>query len=362
MAGLRLKITLLVMGAIVAMSLIGIAASVSVLMIESNGERIVFRYAKTPHAYDALPNTGGILTNPEILPSYIVAIIFAIFIVAGSAAVSIIVANMVVRPLFILKNAVDSVNPHDFIPPINEAKPQSDLGATKLLNTLSNKLRATMETRMRLVAAAGHDLRTPITRMRLRAEFIEDSDERVQWEKDINEMSYIAESAINLVKEEIGPDGQESIDIEMMLHDLSSELAELHHGIKLTISSPAMVKGGFNSLKRALSNLIINAVVHGGSARVSLTTEADIAIIRIADNGPGIPDDAIHLAFEPFFRANSGREKKTNGAGLGLSIAKELINRHGGQITLVNKPSGGLLQTITLPLDSSNTSAILSLS
>ncbi|WP_315920919.1 ATP-binding protein [Mesorhizobium sp. SP-1A] len=361
MIGLRLKITLLVMGAIIAMSLIGIAASFSVLMIESNGERIVFRYQNAPTTYEALPHPGGILANPDIMPSYAVAIMFALFIVVGASVVSVIVANMVVRPLLILQNAVDSVNPHDFIPPINEAKPQSDLGATKLLNTLSNKLRSTLENRMRLVAAAGHDLRTPITRMRLRAEFIEDAEERAQWEKDIDEMTHIAESTINLVKEEIGPDSQESVDIEMMLYDLTSELSELDHDIKLTTSSPAMVKGGFHSLKRALSNLIINAAIHGGSAKVSLATEGDFAIIRISDNGPGIPDVALHMAFEPFFRANSGREKKADGAGLGLSIAKELIDRHGGQITLFNKPSGGLLQTVKLPLDL-NSSAPLSLS
>jgi signal transduction histidine kinase len=362
MVALRLKITLLVMGAIIAMSLIGIAAAISVLMIESNGEQIVFRYVKTPHTLNALQHNGGILTNPDILPSYAVAVMFAVFIAAGSFAVSLIVANMVVRPLLILKNAVDSVNPHDLIPPINEMKALSDLGATKLLNTLSNKLRATMENRMRLVAAAGHDLRTPITRMRLRAEFIEDHEERSQWEKDINEMAYIAESAIHLVKEEIEPDGHEIVDIEMMLYDLCSELTELNHDVNLIISSPAMVKGGFNSLKRALSNLIINAAVHGGSACVSLTVEDDHTVISISDNGPGIPDDALHLAFEPFFWATTGRENTTHGAGLGLSIAKELINRHGGKITLVNKPSGGLLQTITLPLDLSAHQAALSLS
>src|SRR5690606_9253291 len=142
-----------------------------------------------------------------------------LLIVSCAISVGIIVANMVARPLMILKNAVESVNPRDFIPPIEEAKLQSDLGATKLLNTLSGKLRTTMETRMRLVAAAGHDLRTPITRMRLRAEFIEDAEERAQWEKDINEMAHIAESAMALVSEEIGPGSNEPIDIEMMLHD-----------------------------------------------------------------------------------------------------------------------------------------------
>ena len=358
MIGLRLKITLLVMGAIIAMSVTGISAAFSVLMIEANGEKIVFRYQKAQPHIEAIPHTGGLLTNPDVLPSYAVAILFALFIVIGASAVSVIVANMVVRPLMILRDAVDSVNPHDFIPPIDEVKTQSDLGATKLLNTLSHKLRSTLENRMRLVASAGHDLRTPITRMRLRAEFIDDPETRAMWEKDIDEMSHIAESTISLVKEEIGPGSQESIDIEMMLHDLCSELSELDHDIMMTTLTPAMVKGGFHSLKRVFSNLILNASIHGGSARVSLDVEDEFAIIRIADKGPGIPNDEIHMAFEPFFRANAGKGKKADGAGLGLSIAKELIDRHGGQITLANLPSGGLLQTVKLPLDLGNTETL----
>lgn len=358
MNSLRLKITLLVMGAIIAMSIIGIAASfsVNVTSMGANSSRVVFRYnAPAPEPATAaqdVPDTFLGMRNIDLhgLPPRVVIIGYALLIVAGSAAVGLIVANMVVRPLQMLEDAVNSVNPEGFIPRLDEKGLGEDLEVSKLINKLSDSLKSAMETRMRLVAAAGHDLRTPMTRMRLRAEFMDDEEEREKWIRDIDEMLHIADSAIRLVREESGLQSTEMIDLDVLLHDLCLELSEIGHPVVEGVLVPLRVRGGLLSLKRAASNLIVNAATHGGSATVSLRKEGDVALLEIFDDGPGIPEEMIGRAFEPFFSTAPARHKSMPGAGLGLAIAKEIVTRHGGCITLANRPEGGLLQTIALPL------------
>lgn len=355
MNALRAKITLLVMGAIIAMSVIGVAAAFSVfVLLEPAGTKIVFRYS--PEAGQAgsaatYPSSGlpEAIAGIGILPVDWVVLAYAVLIVSGSAAVGVIVANMILRPLAILEEAVESVGPEGFIPRLPEKGLGEDLEAAKLINRLSERLKAAMESRMRLVAAAGHDLRTPMTRMRLRTEFIEDDEERAKWTRDIDEMAHIADSAIRLVREEAGSLSSETVDLDLLLRDLCGELREIGHDIREGDIEELQVRGGMLSLKRAFSNLAVNAATHGGKAEISLARDGANAVVRIADSGPGIPEDMIPQAFEPFFRASPARQKDTPGAGLGLSIAKEIVTRQGGTVKLANRPGGGLLQTVTLP-------------
>lgn len=354
MNALRLKITLLVMGAIVAMSVIGIAAAFSVSsMTGTSGGRIAFRYspdgsAAPPLVLPPVPEAPSSLLFA--LPVEAVMIGYAALIVAGSAMVGLVVANMVVRPLAVLEEAVNSVDPEGFIPHLDETGLGEDLAAAKLINRLSERLKTAMESRMRLVAAAGHDLRTPLTRMRLRVEFMEDPEEREKWNRDIDEMMHIADSAIRLVKEEAGTQSYERIDLDTLVCELCEELREIGHDITVDRIEPVRVRGGFHSLKRAVSNLLVNACTHGGSATIRLLDDDGQAVIEIEDEGPGIPEDMLSRAFEPFFRANPARTRSAPGAGLGLAISKEILTRHGGSVTLANRPEGGLQQTVTLPV------------
>jgi signal transduction histidine kinase len=202
-----------------------------------------------------------------------------------------------------------------------------------------------MESRMRLVAAAGHDLRTPMTRMRLRAEFLDEED-RVEWLNDLNELDRIADSAIRLVREEAGVEDTEPVALDRLLRDLATELKQVGHPVTTGALSPALVKAGPLALKRALQNLIINAATHGGGARLALSVEGHRAIVRIEDDGPGIPPDLLSRVFEPFFRVDPARRQSVPGAGLGLAIAREIVERNGGTITIENKAPRGLRQTV----------------
>lgn len=364
MSTLRLKIALLVMGAIVAMSVIGIAAafSVAVLVEGDAGGRVMFRYSQEagPQASPGVVATPQapsrslkVVPNPFGVPVEIVVVGYALLIVAGSATVGLIVADMVARPLDVLEGAVESVDPDGFIPRLDEKGLGESLEVAKLINRLSERLKTALESRMRLVAAAGHDLRTPLTRMRLRAEFMADDEEREKFIRDIDELMHIADSAIRLVREEAGAQSSETIDLQSLLRETGAELSEIGHRVQTAETARLFVRGGHHSLKRAVSNLLVNAATHGSRAIATLRGEDGQAVIEIDDEGPGIPENVIQHAFEPFFRATPARHKATPGAGLGLAIAKEIVSRHGGTIALANRAEGGLRQTMRLPLAAS---------
>lgn len=293
-----------------------------------------------------------ILQIPDLSPPpgrWKVLSLWLALIVAGSAAISIHAARRLTRPLQLLEEAVDRVGPDGTLEPIPETGSAEVQAAAKALNRLSRQLRGAMESRMRLVAAAGHDLRTPMTRMRLRAEFIEDDAERGKWLADLEELDSIADSAIRLVREELGPDGAQPLRLDRLLQDIAAELRAQGHAVD-TAALPALeITAGPIAMKRALRNLIVNAATHGGGARVALLREGAQAVIRIEDDGPGVPPELIARIFEPFFRVDQARRKAFPGAGLGMAIAREIIERHQGSITIRNRQPRGLEQICTLP-------------
>lgn len=256
-----------------------------------------------------------------------------------------------IKPLVLLERAIESVGPDALLPELAITGPLEVRVAAKALNSLSSRLKAAMESRMRLVAAAGHDLRTPITRMRLRAEFVENDEDRTMWLKDIDELARIADSAILLVREESGKSVSEPLRLDMLISEIAGELRTLSYDVTLTRSAAAIVRANRTSLNRAFRNLIINAATHGKRARVAVESTPSEALVVIDDDGPGIPPDMIGHVFEPFFRAHPARTKEIDGTGLGLTIAYEIVQRAGGSITIENGPRHGLLQTVKLPVD-----------
>jgi signal transduction histidine kinase len=268
----------------------------------------------------------------------------------GATAVAVFAANRMVRPLVVLENAVASVGPDAILPELPERGPAEVRATAKALNSLSSRLKAAIESRMRLVAAAGHDLRTPMTRMRLRAEFVEDEEERALWLRDLDELERIADSAILLVREEWGKASPELIQLDELVGSIGAELRDQNLDVTNIRAEPVIVRASRLKLNRALRNLMINAATHGVRARVEVGDGDDaMARITIEDDGPGIPLDLIGQVFEPFFRADPARRQDIPGAGLGLTIAREIIQRAGGTISIANRPKGGLRQVVELP-------------
>lgn len=268
-------------------------------------------------------------------------------VVLGVAITALIMARRVTEPFDILEGVVATVGPDGAFPHIPEKGSGEARHTAAVLNRLSERLRVSMESRMRLVAAAGHDLRTPMTRMRLRAEFLPDED-RQGWIDDIDELELIAESAIHLVREEAARDDQANVALDTLVRQTVDELVAANLSVRLEGTEPAVVRAAPLSLRRALRNLFTNAATHGGGAVVRLAADERQATVIIDDEGPGIPPELMGRMFEPFFRVNPARGKNIKGAGLGLAIAKDIVERFGGSIDISNRPEGGLRQIVTL--------------
>jgi signal transduction histidine kinase len=270
-------------------------------------------------------------------------------ITVGVTAIAVFAAHRMVQPLVLLENAVQSVGPDAILPLLPERGPAEVRATARALNSLSSRLRKAIESRMRLLAAAGHDLRTPITRMRLRAEFVEDDEERRLWLSDLDELERIADSAILLVREESGKAAPETVWLDRLVADVAGELKNQNLDVTVTEAQPVSVRANRLGLARALRNLMINAATHGRRARVRVEgSEGAKARVIIEDEGPGIPPELLGQVFEPFFRVDPGRRQNIAGAGLGLTIAREIVQRAGGDIKISNRKDGGLKQVVEL--------------
>ena len=273
-------------------------------------------------------------------------------ITVGVSAIAIFAAHRMVQPLVLLENAVESVGPDAILPLLPEKGPAEVRATARALNSLSSRLRSAIESRMRLLAAAGHDLRTPITRMRLRAEFVEDEEERRLWLTDLDELERIADSAILLVREESGKTSPETLRLDTLVTGIAGELKDQNLDVTVTGTQTVSVRAGKLALSRALRNLMINAATHGRQATVSVAdadgADGAVAQVIIEDEGPGIPPELLYRVFEPFFRVDPGRRQNIAGAGLGLTIAREIVQRAGGDIKISNRNGGGLKQVVEL--------------
>lgn len=272
-----------------------------------------------------------------------------LLIMGGAIAISLFAAYVMTRPLALIEDAILRVGADATLPVLPETGPPEARAAASALNRLSARLRSAMDSRMRLIAAAGHDLRTPMTRMRLRVEFLAE-DERAEWARDLDELDRIADSAIGLVREEVEGGTPKPVDVGALTRDVVTELNAIGHAVTLGPLASVEVRATPLALKRALRNLIINAATHGNGASVRAASAEGYVRIVIEDRGPGIPPELMDRVFEPFFRVDPARRQSMPGAGLGLAIAREIIARLGGTIAIANRRGGGLRQIVTLPV------------
>lgn len=271
-------------------------------------------------------------------------------IALGTTGVTVFAIRRLTRPLALIEDALSKVGPEGELPRIEEGGTTELRAAARTINRLSEQLKAAMESRMRIVAAAAHDLRTPMTRLRLRAEFLPEDADREKWLQDLDELDRIADSAIRLVREEVEHATRTPLTLDKLAAEVVGELTDMAMAAQIAESEVTPVLGHPLALKRAVRNLAINAATHGQCARISVRREHADAVLEIRDNGPGIPQELISRVFEPFFRVDPARHNSGPGTGLGLAIAKEIIERHQGSLAISNAPEGGLLQIIRLPL------------
>ncbi|WP_245454086.1 ATP-binding protein [Aquabacter cavernae] len=328
-----------------ALERLGFRNTVSVVALEQGGP---------PQAAVRLSD-GRVLMVPLFMPPppanrFWEMLFWFLLIAMGTAVATAFAIRGLTRPLAIIEDALAKVGPEGELPHIAERGTAELRAAARTINRLSERLKAAMESRMRIVAAAAHDLRTPMTRLRLRAEFLPEDVDREKWLQDLDELDRIADSAIRLVREEVEKDAKTPLALDRLAAEVAGELRDMALPAELVRTEEANVLGHPLALKRALRNLAINAATHGRHARLSVFARGEEAVLEVRDEGPGIPEALLARVFEPFFRVDSARQNSGPGTGLGLAIAREIVERHGGTLTISNAPEGGLLQVIRLPL------------
>jgi signal transduction histidine kinase len=259
-----------------------------------------------------------------------------------------LVTRNITRPLSQLASAADAVGRSMHHPPLPERGVREIRNATRAFNTMQDRLLRYLDSRTRVLAAMSHDLRTPLTRLRLRIEAIDETRQRDRYAADLDEMENLVEGALGLFKGFEDTEGFEPTDIDALVQTLRKEFSEIGASVSIEGSALRPMNAKPRALKRALSNLIGNAVKFGTRAMIRID-DGEALVIRVSDDGPGIPDANLEQVFEPFFRLEASRNRDTGGTGLGLTIAREIIQAHGGTVVLRNLPERGIEATVMFP-------------
>lgn len=226
--------------------------------------------------------------------------------------------------------------------------------AGAVINQLRQSILTQMDERDRFVAAVSHDLRTPLTRLALRVESLADATERERFGRDIRAMETMIRATLGYLQGDAAEGDWIALDLASLLHSAAEDRQDCGqpvHWPAAVADTPAVrVKARVCALRRALDNLIDNALFYGGSAELGLRVEAGEARVTVADRGPGIPPEARERVLQPFVRLEASRNRHTGGTGLGLAVVNDIVRRHGGRVVLSDRPRGGLVAELVLPL------------
>ncbi len=275
----------------------------------------------------------------------LVAALTAIMLASTAAA---LMARRVVRPLYELTAAASLVARGGSAPPVEEKGPDDVRNAAIAFNRMTEKVSRTMEAQRHLLSAVGHDLRTPITAMRINLEFIEDYELRHRLQSNLDELQELTEQVLSAARG-TGGEGKRSVDLSALVESLVADLDDMGEPVTWQNHSPAPVSCRPNEIRRAVRNLVENAVAYGSRANVQITDNGVVYEIVVEDEGPGIPEDDRQRVFEPFVRLESSRNNATGGTGLGLTLVKAIAEGHGGGVVLENREHGGLRVRMILP-------------
>jgi signal transduction histidine kinase len=292
--------------------------------------------------------TGLPLAGPA-LPQRIFVELGALTLVLGFVLFAM--ARTITRPLSELAGAAEAVGRGARrVPPLRETGARELREATRAFNAMQERLHRYLDSRTRVLGAMSHDLRTPLTRLKLRVESLPDEHLRERFTADLDQMNAMIEGAFNVFRGLNNEEPEQPLDVGTLLEELRAEFADMGATVAIEVDVDRSVVAKPNALKRCLTNLIANAVNYGARATVVAETEGSDLVLRVLDEGPGIPPDALERAFEPFFRLEGSRNPGTGGTGLGLGIARDIAQAHGGTLTLENRSPRGLAAILRLPL------------
>jgi signal transduction histidine kinase len=273
-----------------------------------------------------------------------------VVLIAIVAALSAWIVRKLTRPLAVFAGAATGLARNLDQPPLSEQGPAEIAAAARAFNRMQRDLRQTLEARAQTLAAVSHDLRLPITRLRLRIEKIADAAVREAIEADLVEMDRMIGDTLEFLRAGRGDEPPVRLDVNALVEGLIEDMQAIGCRVELHGAAEAPLLARGQPLRRCLGNLLDNACRYGGGA-VDLTVRDESARIEFAveDRGPGIPEAERERVFEPFVRLEASRAKHTGGTGLGLAIARAVARRHGGDVSLQQRPGGGLRAVLVLP-------------
>lgn len=272
-----------------------------------------------------------------------------LILLAGVITLSLVAVRWIVRPLERLREAADALGKDIHRPPLPETGPVEVAETSRAFNTMQRRIARFVEDRARMLAAVSHDLRTPLTRIRLRADLLDDEELGNKIRRDLDDMQTMVEATLDFMRGTASREETRSLDLMALLESLSDDAQESGARVRLRGQVQTPYQGRPVALKRCIGNLLDNAVRYGGEADIEVTDSATAVTVTIADRGPGIPTDSLERVFEPFWRLESSRARDSGGTGLGLGIARNIARAHGGDLLLRNRKEGGLCAELTLP-------------
>lgn len=284
----------------------------------------------------------------DTVPARRVFLAMGLLLTATILIVALTVA-LVLRPLVTLKHHAEALGQDINALPLPTRGVRELAAAAGALNAMQAQLQKLFYDRTRMLSAISHDFKTPLTRLKLRLEFIHDKTQRDKLEADITAMESLVEEALSFLRSEYSQEAPETVDLNRLLRKLAAQRADCRQAVVFQGTVAHTVQAREGALQRCIDNLIDNALKYGGEANVILRDGKDAVVVEISDRGPGIPSGNMEKMFEPFYRGDAARTHGKAGHGLGLSIARQIARTYGGDVRLRNGENGGLVALLILP-------------
>jgi len=271
---------------------------------------------------------------------------------AAILLLTILVVRWTTRPLAALSDAAEAFGKGETVPELPETGSREFVKTARAFTAMRERIKRYLEDRERLFVSISHDLRTPITRLKLRTELLDDDEIRTEFHDDLDELDMMVKGALQSVKDSDIHENRTEVRLDALVSRMIRDAAMAGHEIAFTPSGINVMAKPL-ALKRAIGNLFDNALFYGKKVEITIrqshAATAELVEIEIRDHGPGVPEEAMGSLFQPYVRLEHGRNSNSGGMGLGLGIARNIVQAHGGELLLRNHPQGGLIAIIILP-------------
>lgn len=274
------------------------------------------------------------------------------FLTLSIALITAFAARQFAQPIERLAAAVREFGLNPQSSPLAESGPRELRQVVRTFNEMQSQIQRFLAHRTLMLAAISHDLRTPLTRMRLRGELIDDADQQARLFRDVDEMQAMVDGALAFFRDGAITETRTHFDLSQMLMTIVNDYTDRQIEVQYRGPSHAIYEGRPLALKRAITNLVENALKYATPPSLELLQEGSAYVVVIRDRGPGIPKHALENVFLPYYRLEKSRNRNTGGVGLGLTVVRAIVQGHGGEVTLKNSFAGGLESRVLLPMTS----------